>query len=91
MPLLAAGSPLVAGGVFPEGTMEMKTVRVVRAFYYQGKSLAVDTVVDLPKLFAAEMCAANKAVAHVRPAPEAKSDTRPEPKREEKKGDTHAR
>lgn len=40
--------------------MQTQTVRVTRAFYVSGKSLAVGEVVDLPKLLAIEVKAAGK-------------------------------
>lgn len=41
--------------------MQTKHVRVVRAFFYNGKPTVVDSVVELPSVFAAEMVAAKKA------------------------------
>jgi hypothetical protein len=58
--LLAAGSALVAGSHL-EKDMQTQSVRVVRAFYYQGKPTKVGTMVELPKVFAKEMIAARKA------------------------------
>ena len=60
MALLAAGSALVAGSHL-EKDMQTQSVRVVRAFYYQGKPTKVGTLVELPKVFAKEMIAAKKA------------------------------
>lgn len=59
---------------------QMQEVRVLRAFYYQGKPIEKDSVVKLPKLFAVEMRAANK-VEFVEPAPAAPA---PAPKAAEK-------
>jgi len=63
MALLAAGSALVAGSQLETDMQEMqvKEVRVLRAFYYQRKPIEVGKVLDLPKTFAAEMVAAKKA------------------------------
>jgi len=62
MALLAAGSALVAGG-FTETTMQLQTqkVRVLRTFYFDRKAQKVGAVVELPKIFAIEVRAANKA------------------------------
>lgn len=71
MVLLAAGSGLVAGSAFSntEGTsMQTVQVEVVRAFYYEGKSQKVGARLTLPKTFAAEVVAANKAKVVAEPA-----------------------
>jgi hypothetical protein len=65
-------------------------VRVLRAFYFSGKSIAVKTELELPRLFALEMQAANKVelVKEEAPPPAA------QPKQAEptdKKGDRNAR
>jgi len=62
MALLAMGSALVAGSS-QESPMQVQLtkVRVVRAFYFDKKPTKVDTIVEVPKIFAAEMVAANKA------------------------------
>ena len=51
--------------------LQVAKVRVVRAFYYDKKPVKVDTVVELPKIFAAEMVAANKAEYEGEPLPAA--------------------
>lgn len=51
----------------------VQKVRVLRAFYYQGKPIEKGSVVELPKLFAVEMRAANK-VEFVEPAPAAPAE-----------------
>jgi hypothetical protein len=80
MALLAAGSALVAGGHFSEGSeMQTQKVRVVRAFYFNREALAVNSEHELPALFAREVIAANKAVAvsgEARTAPAPKPDAR---------------
>jgi hypothetical protein len=62
MALQAAGSALVAGGS-QESAMQLQVtkVRVTRAFYFDKKPTKVGSVVELPKVFAAEMIAAHKA------------------------------
>jgi len=66
MALQAAGSPLVAGSFLethPETNMQLQTqkVRVTRMFYFDRKPQRVGDVVELPKIFANEVRAANKA------------------------------
>lgn len=59
--MLAAGSVLVAGAQQENPmALQIKNVRVTRAFYYQGKLLPVGATTPLPKVFALEMKAANK-------------------------------
>jgi hypothetical protein len=66
MPLPATGSPLVAGS-YQENHMQPQQqpatleVEVLRAFYFQGKAQKVGTTTTLPRTFALEMRAANKA------------------------------
>lgn len=67
---LENSSALVGGGNSRTGKKEenmqqlqTKTVRVLRNFYYQAKAIEKGTVVTLPKVFAIEMIAANKAEA----------------------------
>jgi hypothetical protein len=77
MPLtIENAGPLVAGGGSPsaanqENAMQQQQkpalpatlkVKVVRPFYYQGKPIEKDAIVDLPSVFALEMKAAHKAV-----------------------------
>lgn len=76
-------------------------VKILRAFYYQGKPLAKDEIVTIPRLFALEMAAANKAeIINPEPAPrepekapepvkpdQSADSARPDPK----KGDRNAR
>jgi hypothetical protein len=64
MPLYAAGSPLARGMGF-DATMAQPTpktvrVRVLRAFYAQGKLIEVDAIVTLEQRFAIEMRTAHK-------------------------------
>lgn len=61
MALLAAGSVLVAGGVLEDSMSAIRNIKVVRAFYWQGKPLSVGTTKELPTAFALEMCASGKA------------------------------
>jgi hypothetical protein len=69
--MTAAGSVLVAGSFQPETQMDTKKVRVLRPFYYRGQVLEKDSVVDLPKVFAAEVCASRKGEAVAdEPAPQ---------------------
>jgi len=86
MPLSAAGSALVAGSS-QESTMQAQqaqpqtqSIRVLRAFYYQGKPTKVDEILDLPRLFALELQAAKK-VEFV----QQKAEEKPEPKKAETK------
>lgn len=101
MALLAAGSPLVAGST-QENSMQataaskalaMQSVRVERAFYWQGKPTKVGEVLELPGIFAREMIAAHKAVAiAAKAAPEV--DNKPaasERPAVDRKGGTNAR
>ena len=63
MALLAAGSALVAGSHSEkEMQPQMQRVRVLRGFYFDKKLMKVDSEPELPRLFAIEVCAANKAV-----------------------------
>lgn len=71
MPLLAAGSPLVAGST-QENDMqaaaapklpEKQSVRVERSFYFKGEPTKVGEEIELPSIFAREMIAAKKASA----------------------------
>lgn len=67
MALTASGSVLVAGGAmdFQEGTqVKMRSVKVVRAFFWSGKATEVGAVVEVPVVFAAELIAARKAIAY---------------------------
>lgn len=41
--------------------MNIKTVRVLRAFYFKGKPTRIGETLDLPNVFALEMIAAKKA------------------------------
>jgi hypothetical protein len=84
MPLTAAGSALVAGSS-QEKDMQAQpqqpktsSVRVLRAFYFNGKPVKVNETLDLPRLFAIEMVAAHK-VELIEP----KGEDRPEAKKPE--------
>lgn len=79
MPLLAAGSALVAGS-HQEEIVNEKRVRVTRAFYYQRKACQVGDLVALPPVFALEMIAAHKAEPVSEPL---KSESKVEPKKPE--------
>lgn len=48
--------------------MQTKTVRVLRAFFLDGKPTKVGTTIELPAVFALEMCAAHKAELVQKPA-----------------------
>lgn len=62
MVLLATGNPL-AGGTAPSVmTDKTKHIRVVRAFYWDGKVAPVGAVLELPANRAPEFVATNKAV-----------------------------
>ncbi len=50
--------------------MQTKTIRVLRAFYFQGTLNPVGAIVTLPSFFAVEMKAANKAEIIDTPPPE---------------------
>lgn len=66
-------------------------VKVLRAFYYQGKAVDVNSTVALPRVFALEMAAANKAALVTeaeKPAAPASTSAK---SAEEKKGDRNAR
>ena len=59
--------------------MNTKTVRVTRAFFYQGKPLKLGDTLDVPATFAAELIASRKAEAvgtpeqkEIKPAEKAK-------------------
>lgn len=104
MPLtLRTAGALVPGGVSPRevederkamrvqqepALPETLKVKVVRAFYYQGKPINKDVIVDLPRVFALEMRDARKATVvedeeadkPAAPAPEKKADTGKEKK-----------
>ncbi len=41
--------------------MQTKTVRVLRKFYFERRLLTIGEIVELPSIFADEMCAATKA------------------------------
>jgi hypothetical protein len=78
MPLtLENAGALVSGGVSPRAIKQEKTdmkaqqtiaqpqtvkVKVVRPFYYQGKAVAKDAIVELPRVFALEKRDAKKAL-----------------------------
>ncbi len=47
--------------------MQTKTVRVLRAFYFNSKPTKVGDVLDLPHVFALEMIAAHKAESAEKP------------------------
>ena len=75
---------------------EPKKVRVVRAFYYERKPVKVGEVVELPHIFALEVCASNKAVM-VEDTPEPAAKPAAAPKKApaqnghgQKKGGEHA-
>jgi hypothetical protein len=80
MPLSAAGSALVAGSSqekdmqAQQNQPKTSSVRVLRAFYFNGKPVKVNETLDLPRLFALEMRAAHKVEII-----EAKPETKPEP------------
>lgn len=42
--------------------MQNLTVKVIKSFYFQGKATKVGDVIPLPRVFALEMMAANKAL-----------------------------
>ena len=65
MALLAAGSPLVAGGAVP--VMATRYVRVVRSFFHQGVPQPVGAVIEVPRFIAAEVIHCGKAVAAEKP------------------------
>lgn len=78
MPLtLENAGALVPGGASPRAIEQEKNemkaqqtpappatlkVKVVRAFYYQGKAVEKDAIVELPRVFALEMRDARKAL-----------------------------
>lgn len=77
---------LVSGAPSLEKPMQTKTVRVLRAFYFNKKPTRVDEILDLPYVFALEMIAAHKAVPTERSIPQ-----KPEPQKSEpQKGGRHA-
>lgn len=68
--LLAAGSALVAGSTpDEENPMNHVYIRALRAFYLHGKVVPVGAVVQVSKLFAAEMVSAKKAEITEAPQP----------------------
>jgi hypothetical protein len=89
--MLASGSVLVAGAQQENPmALQVQKVRVLRAFFYQGKTQAVGDTPMLPKVFALEMKSANKcvlledkplaAVPAASPAPAADKPHQPESK-----------
>lgn len=104
MPLLAAGSPLVAGSI-QENDMqaaaqaklpEKQSVRVERAFYFNGAPTKVGQEIELPSIFAREMIAAKKCSALAsKPADNAALNTKPPEEakdgRTQRQGGAHAR
>ena len=50
-------------GANKEGIIKMETKKVLikRAFMFNGTPTVVGKIIDLPRIFALEMCAANKA------------------------------
>lgn len=59
----AEGSPLVAGAAHSAMTTKTISIRAVRSFMFDGKSVAVDAVIDVPVNRGQELIAMNKAVA----------------------------
>lgn len=57
---------------------QMQSVRIVRAFYFNGKPTKVGETIELPRLFALEMKAAHKVEIVA-----AKAEDKPEPKKAE--------
>jgi len=45
-----------------EKKIETTKVRILRSFYFEKKPTVVDEEIVLPRIFALEVCAANKAV-----------------------------
>lgn len=74
MPLTLDNAGALVSGVKPkEDVVEMKTVRVLRSFFnHEGKVVEKDSIVILPKYFADQVVASNKAkiVADVKPIAE---------------------
>ena len=63
MPLTTqnTGAALVGRPANLEERMKTMTVKVLRPFYYNREALKLGATVELPAVFALEMCAANKA------------------------------
>ena len=61
MVALSANSALVAGSA-AAADMKTQTVKVLRSFLYQGRPLAVGSVVEVPSATAGELFAMGKAV-----------------------------
>lgn len=64
---------LIPGKITKEDFMETRTVRALRGFYFDRKVVKLGTIIKLPKIFAIEVCASNKAEM-VDPAIEEKSE-----------------
>lgn len=62
MVLLAAGNPLAGSTASPPMADKIRHIRVVRAFYWEGKVVPVGAVLELPANRAPEFIATNKAV-----------------------------
>jgi len=58
-----AGELIPGNNSNKEVAMQTKKVKVLRAFYFQGKEIKVGEVTELPRVFALEMIAANKCTA----------------------------
>jgi hypothetical protein len=83
-----SGAALVAGVPLPRNTSR---VRVLRPFLVDGQPAPVGAELTLPKIFAAEMCGANKAVLLPGDAPEAvPAATPPAPRAQKRKDSDHA-
>jgi hypothetical protein len=104
-PLTTGNSPALVGGAVPSKETDMKApqpdaqpttlkVKALRSFYFSGKPIPVNTEVELPRVFALEMHAANKVQILPSPEPVAPSfevapEVKPKPENG-KKGGRHA-
>ena len=59
---LVSGSTQEPNDMAQPANIPTRRVKVMRAFYYKSEPIPVGAIVDLPVIFAKEMCAANKAV-----------------------------
>lgn len=88
MALLAAGSALVASLALENQPMKTMKVRVLRAFFYNGKPTKPNETIEVPVTFGAELIAGKKveriAEPDAIPADTADPKTGPEIKKDRK-------
>lgn len=77
--LSAKGSSLVAGGAAQSDMEKPITVKVERAFMYQGQPVPAGTVIELPATIAWEVIGMGKASRYVAPAAPPATDAPEDP------------